>query len=78
MFNARITPNKFQDLEALIALEDYNVIGVSVIARYRKQTLFSLMQYTEYSLFSCERNNSLGGGVILYVKTSLQVTFINK
>ena len=79
MFNARSIRNKFIDLEALAASEKYHIIGVSESWLDTENRDF-LAEYNlpGYSLFSCERNNRLGGGVILYVKDSLQISFIEK
>ncbi len=77
MFNARSIRNKLLDLETLAAAEDYPSIGVAESFLDTENGDF-LAEYnlSGYSLFSGERNNRLGGGVVLYVKTSLQVTCI--
>ena len=79
LFNARSIRNKFIDLEALAALEEYHIIGISESWLDTENRDF-LAEYNlpGYTLFSCERNNRLGGGVILYVKDTLQISFIEK
>ena len=78
MFNARSIRNKFTDLEPLGASEEYHIIGISESWLDTLNRDF-LAEYNlpGYSLFSCERNNKLGGGVILFVKDNLQISFID-
>ena len=77
--NARSIRNKFTDLEALAALEEYHVIGVTESWLDTTNRDF-LAEYSlpGYSAFSCERQNRLGGGVLLYVKASLHPTLVQK
>ena len=78
MFNARSIRNKFTDLEALAASDEYHIIGISESWLDTLNRDF-LAEYNlpGYSLFSCERNSKLGGGVILFVKDNLQISFID-
>ena len=73
MINARSLRNKFSDLEALAAVDDYDIIGITEtwLNTDRRDYLaeYSLPGYT---MFNCERVNRAGGGVLLYVKASLQ------
>ena len=73
MINARSLRNKFSDLEALAALENYDIIGITEtwLSTDRRDYLaeFSLPGYV---MFNCERVNRAGGGVLLYVKASLR------
>ena len=79
MLNARSIRNKFEDLETLAAANDYHIIGVSE-SWLDTENRDYLAEYhlPGYSLFSCERRNRSGGGVLLYIKTSLQATLIDK
>ncbi len=71
MFNARSIRNKFLDFETLAGSEDYHIIGVSESWLYKENRDFLPEHYLPgYSLF----RSRLGGGVLLYVKTSLQTT----
>ncbi len=74
MFNALSIRNNFLDLEALEATVEYHIIGVTETWHNTHQRDFQ----AEYSLpgyvmFNCERVNRSGGGVLLYVKVSLQL-----
>ena len=73
MINARSLRNKFSDLEALAALEDYDVIGITETWLNTDRRDY-LAEYSlhGYKMFNCERANRAGGGVLLYVKASLQ------
>ena len=75
--NARSLRNKFTDLEALAATEEYHVIGVAESWLDSTNRDF-LAEYSlpGYSAFSCERENRPGGGVLLYVKASLHPTLV--
>ena len=79
MFNARSIRNKFEDLETLAAANDYHIIGVSESwLDTENRDYLAEFRLPGYSLFSCERRNRLGGGVLLYVKSSLQETLVDK
>ena len=79
MINARSIRNKFIDLEALTASEFFHIVGISETWLDTINRDF-LAEYNlpGYTMLSCERINRLGGGVLLYVKASLQPVFINK
>ena len=79
MFNARSLRNKFTDLEILSATNEYHIIGVSESWLNTENRDF-LAEYNlpGYQMFSCERLNRTGGGVLLYVKASLQPTILEK
>ena len=72
MINARSLRNKFSDLEALVALEDYDIIGITETWLNTDQRDY-LAEYClpGYKMFNCERVNRAGGGVLLYIKASL-------
>lgn len=79
MFNARSIRNKFHDLEALAASEDLHIVGITETwLDTVNRDLLAEYNLPGYSMFSCERKNRLGGGVLLYVKASLQPTFLDK
>ena len=79
MINARSIRNKFLELETFVASEDYHIVGVSESWLNTESRDF-LAEYhlPGYSLFSCERKYRSGGGVLLYVKNSLQATLVEK
>ncbi len=78
MFNARGIRNKFPDLDTLAASEDYHIIGVSESwLDTENRDFLTEFNLPGYFLFSWERRDRLGGGVLLYVKTSLQATLID-
>ena len=58
MFNARILKNKFSDLEALAASDDFHIIGVSELWINTENRDF-LVEYnlSDYSMFSCEQQD---------------------
>ena len=69
---ARSLRNKFTDLEALAATEDYHVIGVTESwLNTASRDFLAEYQLPGYVLFSCERKNRAGGSVLLYVKACL-------
>ena len=72
MFNARSLRNMFSDLEALAASDDFHIIGVSE-SWINTENIDFLAEYNlpNYSTFSCERQDKKGGGVLIYVKVSL-------
>ena len=72
-FNARSLRNKFEDLEALAAMDQYDIIGVTESWLDTSNRDF-IAEYNlpGYTIFSCERENRTGGGVILYVHNNLQ------
>ncbi|XP_045128934.1 uncharacterized protein LOC123514804 [Portunus trituberculatus] len=75
LINARSLRNKFSDLETLAALENYHIIGITESWLNSANRDF-LAEYNlpGYDMFSCERQDRIGGGVLLYVKASLQPT----
>ena len=79
MVNARSLRNKFLDLAALTNLEEFDIIGVTESWINRENRDF-LAEYNMkgYSLFSCERSQRVGGGVLLYVKSHLHPQEISK
>ena len=79
MFNARSIRNKFSELEALAASEEYHVIGVTESWINMQDGDFSAeFRLPGYSMFSYERENRAGGGVLFFVKASLHPTVIEK
>ena len=72
LINARSLRNKFTDLETLAAMDEYHVIGVAETwINTENRDYLAEYQLPGYTFFSCERKQRTGGGVILYVKTSL-------
>ena len=76
LVNARSSQNKFHDLTAIAFLENFDIIGgteswinTDFLVEYNIQG---------YSLFSCERSERTGGGVLLYVKPHLHPQVITK
>ena len=78
-FNARSLRNKFEDLEILAATNNYHVIGITESWLDTANRDF-VAEYSlpKYSIFSCERENKNGGGVILYVHNSLHPTALER
>uniref|UniRef100_A0A0P4VPM3 Reverse transcriptase domain-containing protein n=1 Tax=Scylla olivacea TaxID=85551 RepID=A0A0P4VPM3_SCYOL len=77
LINARSLRNKFSDLEALAAVENYHIIGITESWLNSADRDF-LAEYNlpGYEMFSSERKDRIGGGVLLYVKASLQPTIL--
>ena len=75
--NARSLRNKFEDLEVLAAMEKYHIIGVTESWLDTSNRDF-IAEYNlpGYTIFSCERENRVGGGVILYIHNSLHPTLV--
>ena len=72
LINARSLRNKFTDLETLAAMDEYHIIGVAETwINTENRDYLAEYQLPGYTFFSCERKQRTGGGVILYVKTSL-------
>ena len=79
MFNARSLRNKFSDLEVLAASEDYEIIGVTESwLNTQNRDFLAEFKLPGYSMFSCERGNRSGGGVLFFVKASLHPTVVEK
>ena len=79
LVNARSLRNKFLDLAALAYFEEYDIIGVTE-SWINTEGRDYLAEYNlkGYSLFSCERSQRVGGGVILYIKSHLHPQEISK
>ena len=77
--NARSLRNKFTDLEEIAASNNYDIIGVTE-SWINTTTRDFLAEYNllNYSLFSCERTNRIGGGVLLYVRACLHPVVVTK
>lgn len=72
LINARSLRNKFQDLAALNFLEDFDIIGVTESwINTENRDFLAEYNINGYSLFSGERAQRGGGGVLLYVKSHL-------
>ena len=64
--------NKFQDLEKIVLMEEYDILGIMESRIDTKSTYF----LTEFAilgcnLFNCKRSHKAGGGVLQYIKSSL-------
>ncbi len=70
--NARSIRNIFLDLEELAATEKFDIIAITESWLNAKDRNF-LAEYNlpGYSIFSCDRENGVGGALILYVNNSL-------
>ena len=69
--------NKFEDLETLAAMDLYHVIGITESwLDTSNRDFIAEFSLPGYSIFSCERENRMGGGVILYVHNSLQPSLV--
>ena len=75
--NARSLRNKFEDLESLAAMDQYDIIGVTESWLDTSNRDF-IAEYNlpNYTIFSSERINRIGGGVILYVHNTLHPTLV--
>ena len=71
--------NKFHDLAAIAFLENFDIIGVTESwLNTEKRDFLAEYNIQGYSLFSCERSERTGGGVLLYVKPHLHPQVITK
>ncbi len=71
--NARSIHIKFLDLEELAATDKFDIIAITESWLNTKDRDFlSEDNLPGYSIFSCDRENRAGGGVILYDNNSLQ------
>ena len=71
--------NKFHDLVAIATLENFDIIGVTESwINTEKRDFLAEYSIKGYSLFSCERSERAGGGVLLYVKPHLHPQEITK
>ena len=79
LINARSLRNKFSDLEELAFTENYDVIGITESWLNTEQRDF-LAEYDlpGYHVFSSERSNRAGGGVLLYIKFGFHPVVISK
>ena len=69
--------NKFTDLEALAVMDQYHIIGVTESwLDTSNRDYIAEFELPGYTIFSFERENRIGGGVILYVHSSLHPTSI--
>ena len=72
-FNARSIRNKFDELQALVYLENYDIIGVTETwINSSDRDYLAEYSLTGYIIFSSERTHRTGGGVMFYVKSNLQ------
>ena len=79
LVNARSLRNKFHDLAAIAFLENFDIIGVTESwVNTEKRDFLAEYNIQGYSLFSCERSERTGGGVLLYVKPHLHPQVITK
>ena len=79
LVNARSLRNKFHDLTAIAFLENFDIIGVTESwVNTEKRDFLAEYNIPGYSLFSCERSERTGGGVLLYVKPHLHPQVITK
>ena len=64
-------------MEALASMENYHFIGVTESWLDTSSRDF-IAEYSlpDYTIFSCERENRVGGGAILYVQNSLHPTLV--
>ena len=71
--------NEFHDLAAIAFLENFDIIGVTESwVNTEKRDFLAEYNIQGYSLFSCERSERTGGGVLLYVKPHLHTQVIAK
>ena len=75
MFNVCSLRNKFSDLEALAASNDFHIIGLSESYISTENRDF-LAEYNlpNYSMFSCNWQNKKGGGVLIYGNVNFHST----
>ncbi len=73
MFSASSIRIKFLDLKALVATDEFHIIGVTETRLNINQRDF-LAEYSlpGYVISNSERLNTSGGGLLIYVKASLQ------
>ena len=71
--------NKFHDFATIAFFENFDIIGVTESwVNTEKRDFLAEYNIQGYSLFSCERSERTGGGVLLYVKPHLHPQVITK
>ncbi len=77
--NARSLRNKFSELEEIAFTEDYDIIGVTE-SWLNLQNRDFLAEYNipSYVTFEKSRVHKHGGGVVLYIKDSLNPILLSK
>ena len=72
MFNARSIRDKFLDLRALVATENPDLVAITESwLKTSSRDFEGEFEIPGYQLFHKDRNNKEGGGVLLYVKNSI-------
>ena len=70
--NARSLRNKFEDLQVLAATDNYDIIGVTESwLNTENRDFLAEYKLPGFTILSCERANRIGGGVILYIRSTL-------
>ena len=79
LVNACSLRNKFHDPGAIAFLENFDIIGLTESwINTGKRDFLAEYNIQAYSLFSCKRSETAGGGVLLYVKPHLHLQVITK
>ena len=77
MYNARYLKNKSLELEALATAEELHIIGVSESwINTDNRDFLAECNLQSYLMFSCEKQNEIGGGVLFYMIASVNPTVL--
>ena len=75
LFNARSIRNKFLEFQALVATEDPHLVGITESwIRTSVRDLEGEFAIPGYQMFHKDRKEKEGGGVLLYVKNTINTT----
>ena len=78
LLNARSIRNKFQDIQALVLMEEPALVAITESwMKTSKRDFEGEFAISGYQLFHKDRDNREGGGVMLYVKNSIKCTNCN-
>ncbi len=78
LINARSIRNKFRELQALIKVKSWDIIGITEIwIHSQDRDLIWEFNINGYCIFNKDRINKEGGGVLLYIRETLKPTEIN-
>ena len=77
-FNARSIRNKINELKALIAVENIDVIAISETwTNFNTRDYKGEFELSGFQLFNKDRINKRGGGVLIYCRHNLEAEEIN-
>ncbi len=78
LINARSIRKKFRELQALVKVKSWDIIGITETWIHSQDRDFiGEFNIKGYCLFNKDRINKEGGGVLLYIRETLKPTEIN-